>query len=61
VKRLICRVAGHRLETSVHARKPTLYCSRCKRAVWWVHEPSGLIVHWDTTRADLERMGVRSE
>lgn len=59
LRKLVCRAVGHRLETAVHVRKPDLWCNRCRRIIWWVH-PSGLIVHWDATAADLERLGVKT-
>lgn len=56
--RLICRSIGHKLQTTVHAREPTLWCSRCKTIRWWIHKPSGLILSTDATQADLDRLGI---
>lgn len=58
IKTLICRSIGHKLQTTVHAREPTLWCSRCKTIRWQIHKPSGLILSTDATQADLDRLGI---
>ena len=57
--KLLCKVFGHRLETASHAKEATLWCKRCKSIVWFLHEPSGLILHADMTNEDFFHLGVR--
>lgn len=55
---LLCRIFGHRLQTSVHARVPTLWCSRCQTVAWWM--VGGLIIRSNCTSADVRHI-VREE
>ena len=56
---LLCRIFGHRLQTSVHARVPTLWCSRCQTVEWWM--VGGLIIRSNCTSADLATLGLMRE
>lgn len=58
MNQLLCRIFGHRLETGVHAKEATLWCSRCKRIVWWYHAGNRMILHSDATNADITRLGL---
>jgi hypothetical protein len=56
---LLCRIFGHRLQTSVHARVPTLWCSRCQTVEWWM--VGGLIIRSNCTSADVPTLGFMRE
>ncbi len=53
---LLCCIFGHRLQTSVHAREPTLWCSRCKTVQWVMVR--GFIVRPNYTMTHLANLGL---
>lgn len=56
LRELVCKAVGHDLMTSVHAKRSTLYCARCRTVRWWLDENTGLILSADCTREDLARI-----